>query len=127
MSYIEELRKMHKKLIDVNPYTIRVRRKTRQEIDGGVEEVEEDKGEFVGRIFLKGESYIPNMVRSDAGERQEEQKYGLVVEWDVDLRGDANCRDIISCEIGEFEVLSIAELRYKGKCWGKIVELRRIL
>ncbi len=116
---------MHKKLIDINPLSIRIVRRTRQEVDGGIEEREEIKGEVIGRIFVKGESYVPSMIASDAGERQEEQKFGLVVEWDVDLRGDSECRDIISCELGEFIVLNVVELRYKGKCWGKIAELKR--
>lgn len=125
MSYIENLRGMHKKLIDINPLSIRIVRRTKKEVDGGIEEREEIKGEVIGRIFVKGESYVPSMIASDAGERQEEQKFGLVVEWDVDLRGDSECRDIISCELGEFIVLNVVELRYKGKCWGKIAELKR--
>lgn len=126
MRYIDELRLMHKKLIDVNPTIIRIMRKMRQEQEGGIVEIEEDKGEIIARIYLKGETNIPKVVIGDAGEKQEEEKYGMVVEWNEDIKAEINTRDYIICDLGSFEALSVQELRYKGKCWGKMVELRRI-
>lgn len=126
MKFIEKLKIMHRRLIEINPTSIRIIRKRRLEHDGGILEQEEDIGETIGRIYLKGETNIPQIVLGDAGEKQEEIKYGLAVEWDVDIKAETNERDYIQCELGDFEVLSVQELRYYGKCWGKIVELRRV-
>lgn len=126
MKFIEKLRIMHKRLIEINPTAIRIIRKKRLEQDGGILEQEEDIGEVIGRIYLKGETNIPQIIIGDAGEKQEEIKYGLAVEWNVDVKAETNERDYIQCELGSFEVLSVQELRYYGKCWGKIAELRRV-
>ena len=128
MSYINELRKMHKKLIDVNANIATLNRKKLEEVDGAIEEKWLAVGDIVCRIFIRGrgETNIPQVVSGDIGTKQESEKYGAVFEWNADIKGTEKERDYITVEGITYEVLAVMDLKYRGYVFGKIADLRRI-
>jgi len=126
MSYVDELRKMHKKLIDINSSIATVNRKKLEEVDGAIEEKWLAVGDIVCRIFVKGEVNIPAVVAGDIGTKQENEKYGAIFEWNADIRGNEKERDYIIVDGATYEVRAITDLKYRGYVFGKIADLRRI-
>jgi len=126
MSYINELRKMHKKLIDINASVATVNRKKLEEVDGAIEEKWLAVGDVVCRIFIKGEISIPRVITGDIGVKQELDKYGAVFEWNADIRGNEKERDYITVDNNTYEVEAVTDLKYRGYVFGKIADLRRI-
>jgi hypothetical protein len=126
MSYINELRKMHKKLIDVNASIATVNRRKLEEVDGAIEEKWFAIGDIVCRVFVRGETNIPQIINSDIGTKQENTKFGAVFEWNADIKGSEKERDYITVDGATYEVMAITDLKYRGYTFGKIADLRRI-
>jgi len=85
------LRRQHTSwAIQQNPTTITIHRTEKIDMGGYFEEVESEVGPFVVRIYQYG-TWIPQDVSTLAGTKQVDKTWGMLADWQADIRQDPMC------------------------------------
>ena len=121
------LRRQHTKwTIRQNPTTITIHRTEKIDMGGYFEEVESEVGPFVVRIYGYG-TWLPQEVSTLAGTKQVDKTWGMLVDWQADIKAGPNVLDEFEVlGMGRFQVLEVYPQMVNGELVGYQVALEKV-
>lgn len=111
--------------IQQNPTTITVQRTEKVDRGGCFDEVTTQRGPFTVRIFQQA-SRIPQEISTLAGTKQVDTKWGMVADYQADLRAGPNVKDEFDVPLGHFLVVAIYPQVVLGQVVGYQADLERV-
>lgn len=125
MSELELRRRTHKALIDENPMTITIQRVEKVAAGGGFSEVHGQRGPYTVRVFAKRSN--PQPVADLAGRKQVDAGWGLLADYQADLKAGPNVKDEFDAQgLGHFLIANVHPLLYQGSVVGYQADLERV-
>lgn len=122
-----EMRRTHTKFsIEQNPSVITISRTTRDRSQGYINNVKTDEGPFVVRIFVS-KSSTPQNITTLAGEKQVDQYFGLLADYNADIRAGTEVKDEFVDNGMKFVVKAIYPQTVNGELVGYQGELERVM
>lgn len=126
MSKLVELRRKHTKWsIEQNPTEILIKRTEKVRKGGYIDETESDVGPFVVRIFSSNSNY-PQSVTTLAGEKQIDRHFGLLADYETDIRAGTDVKDEFEAYGMKFVVKAVYPQRIANEVVGYQCELERV-
>mgnify|MGYP000159202564 CR=1 FL=1 len=126
MTIVEALRKAQAQAIAENPVQITVQRTEKVDMGGHFNEVTSQHGPFTVRIFQQG-SRIPHEISTLAGTKQVDKGWGLLADYQTDLRAGPNVKDEFDVTgLGHFLVIAVYPQRVQGQIVGYQADLERV-
>jgi len=121
------LRRQHIKwTISQNPVEITIHRTIKQDMGGYFEEIEEDIGPFIVRIFQQG-SRIPRETSTLAGTKNIDRGWGLLAEYTADIKAGSGVMDKFEVPgLGKFQVIAVYPQIVEGQVVGYQADLEKV-
>jgi hypothetical protein len=121
------LRRQHTSwAIQQNPTTIIIHRTEKVDMGGYFEEKESEVGPFVVRIYQQS-SGVPREVSTLAGTKQVDGAWGMLADWQADIKADPNVLDEFEVlGMGRFQVLEVYPQMVNGELVGYQVALEKV-
>lgn len=112
--------------IQQNPATITINRTEKTDLGGYFEETKTEVGPFVVRIYQQS-SGVPREVSTLAGTKQVDGAWGMLADWQADIRAGANVQDEFEAPgLGRFQVLEVHQQFVSGELVGHQAVLERV-
>jgi len=112
--------------IQQNPVEITIKRTTKVDAGGYLDEVQSEHGPYVVRIFQKG-SKIPQEVSTLAGIKQVEAAWGLLADYETEIKAGANVLDEFEVAgLGKFQVVAVYPQIVQGEVIGYQADLEKV-
>lgn len=124
-SIVEARRKHTQWSIDQNPSTITIKRKQKVEMDGYFDETETEIEPQTVRYFVS-KANTNQTVRTLAGEKQVDRYYGLLANYQADIKANIHTTDTFEVDGMKFEVKAVYPQRIAGELVGYQCELERV-
>jgi hypothetical protein len=125
MNLIDMRRKHTKWSIQQNPSTIMIHRIEKKKMKGYIEEVENDVGPFVVRIFVS-KSSSSQTVTTLAGDKQVDRYFGLLADHKADIQAGTNVKDEFEANGMKFLVKGVYPQTIKNEIVGYQCEIERV-
>ncbi|NPV30499.1 MAG: hypothetical protein HPY58_12795 [Firmicutes bacterium] len=126
MTAANALRAANARAIAENPTQIAVQRTEKVDMGGYFDEVVSQRGPFTVRIFQQG-MRIPQEVASLAGTKQVDKGWGLLADYNADLRAGPNVKDEFDVPgLGHFVVIAVYPQKVQGQIVGYQADLERV-
>ena len=112
--------------IQQNPVEIIIQRTEKIDMGGYFEEKESEVGPLVVRIYQYG-TWIPQEVSTLAGTKQIDRTWGMLADWQVDIKAGPNVLDEFDVPgVGRFQTLEVYPQVVKGELVGYQVALEKV-
>ncbi|WP_238524580.1 hypothetical protein [Caldicellulosiruptor hydrothermalis] len=93
---------------------------------GYFEEVKSTRGPYTVRIFQKGYAF-PKEVSTLAGTKQTDGGWGLITDWNTDIKATSNCSDEFDVpNLGHFRVVAVYPQIVQGQIVGYQADLEKV-
>ena len=126
MIAVDALRRAYKQSIAENPTEITVWRTEKVDMGGYFDEVTSARGPFTVRIFQQ-RSGIPQDIRTLAGTKQVDKSWGLLADYNANLRAGPNVKDEFDVPgLGHFLVVAVYPQKVQGQIVGYQADLERV-
>ncbi|HOV80762.1 MAG TPA: hypothetical protein PK728_11775 [Bacillota bacterium] len=126
MTAADALRAAHARAIAENPVQITVQRTEKVDMGGCFDEVASQCGPFTVRIFQQ-RSGIPQDINTLAGTKQVDKSWGLLADYQADLRAGPNVKDEFDVPgLGHFVVVAVYPQKVQGQIVGYQADLERV-
>lgn len=126
MTVVNALRAAHARAIAENPTEITVQRTEKVSMGGGFDEVTSQHGPYTVRIFQQG-SRIPQEVATLAGTKHIDKGWGLLADYQADLRAGPNVKDEFDAPgLGHFLIIAVYPQKVQGQIVGYQVDLEKV-
>jgi hypothetical protein len=126
VTVVDALRKAYKQSIAENPTQITIQRTEKVNMGGYFDEVTSLHGPFTVRIFQQG-SRIPHEISTLAGTKQIDKGWGLLADYQTDLRAGPNVKDEFDVPgLGHFVVVAVYPQKMRGEIIGYQVDLEKV-
>lgn len=126
MTAADALRAAHARAITENPTQITVQRTEKVDMGGYFDEVVSQRGPFTVRIFQQ-RSGIPQDISTLAGTKQVDKSWGLLADYQADLRAGPNVKDEFDVPgLGHFVVIAVYPQKVQGQIVGYQADLERV-
>ncbi|GKV54242.1 hypothetical protein NCCP2222_01890 [Sporosarcina sp. NCCP-2222] len=127
MKNLVEMRRKHTKWnIEQNPSYITIKRTEKKKMDGHIGETESTAGPFVVRIFVSNSNTVQK-VMTLAGEKQVDRYFGLLADYEADIRAGTTVKDEFEAMGMKFLVKAIYPQTIHGQIVGYQGELERVM
>lgn len=126
MKNLVEMRRKHTKWnIEQNPVEITIKRTEKKDMGGYFDETETTLPSQTVRIFSsKGGS--PQEVVTLAGQKRVDRYFGLLADYEADIKADINTKDEFEANGMHFEVKAVFPQTISGEIVGYQCELERV-
>ncbi|RIJ63609.1 hypothetical protein [Rummeliibacillus sp. POC4] len=111
--------------INQNPTEIMIHRTEKKKMGGYVDEIEQDVGPFVVRIFVANSS-SPQKVTTLAGEKQVDRYFGLLADHQADIQAGTTVKDEFTVNNMKFLVKAVYPQIADNQIVSYQVELERV-
>jgi len=112
--------------IQQNPMQITVQRTEKVDMGGYFDEVISQHGPYTVRVFQET-SHIPQEISTLAGTKQVDTKWGLLADYQADLRAGPNVKDEFDIsDLGHFMVVGVYPQVVQGQIVGYQADLERV-
>jgi len=111
--------------IGLNPVAITITRREKVETEGHFAENTSQVGPLTVRIFQYG-GEKSRMVTDLAGTKGIDTGWGLLADWEADLRAGPNVRDEFNSDLGFFVIKSVYPQKIQGEVVGYQAELEKV-
>ncbi len=126
MTAVDALRAANARAIAENPVQITVRRTEKVDMGGYFDEVTSQHGPFTVRIFQQG-IRTPQTAATLAGTKQVDKGWGLLADYQADLRAGPNVKDEFDVPgLGHFLVVAVYPQVVQGQVVGYQVDLEKV-
>ncbi|MHC8516992.1 hypothetical protein [Sporosarcina sp. ITBMC105] len=127
MKSLVEMRRAHTKWnIEQNPVVVTIHRTEKRKGGGYIEEAESDVGPFTVRIFVS-HSNTNQTVTTLAGEKQVDRYFGLLADYQSDIRAGTTVKDEFVAMGMRFLVKAVYPQTINGQIVGYQGELERVM
>lgn len=123
---VEALRRAQQQVIAENPVEITITRIERVEQNGGFDELQSTAGPFTVRVFQRNSGAFPQEVSTLAGTKHVDTRWGLLADWQADIRAGANVKDEFEAFGYRFLVVSVYPQTVYGQVVGYQADLERV-
>lgn len=123
------LRKQHIQWnIARNPTSITIHRTEKVDAGGYFDEVKSTKGPYTVRIFVTSSSIpIPSTVATLAGTKQIDKSYGLLADYQADIKAGPNVLDEFDAPAGHFIIKAVYPQYVQGEIVGFQADLEKVM
>jgi len=111
--------------IQQNPTEITIQRTEKKDMGGYFEEVKSTKGPFTVRIFTEG-NRIPLDVSTLAGTKQIDKSWGLLADYNADIKAGPNVLDEFNTPAGHFIIKAVYPQYVQGQLAGYQADLEKV-
>ena len=112
--------------IQQNPVKIIIHRTEKMDKGGYFEEIKEDIGPFIVRIFQQG-SRIPRETSTLAGTKNIDRGWGLLTGHEAEIKAGTNVLDEFEVDgLGKFQVLAVYPQIIQGQVVGYQADLEKV-
>lgn len=111
--------------IQQNPVTITIQRTEKVEVGGSFDEVQSELGPYTVRIFPQG-NRIPQEISTLAGTKQIDKGWGLLADYNADIKAGPNVLDEFDTPAGHFLIKAVYPQYVQGQLVGYQVDLERV-
>jgi len=112
--------------IQQNPTTITIQRTEKKDVGGYFDEVQSTHGPYTVRIFQKGYAF-PKETSTLAGTKQTDGGWGLIADWNADIKASAQCSDEFDvANLGHFRVVAVYPQIVQGEIVGYQADLEKV-
>lgn len=112
--------------IQQNPTQIVINRTEKIRSGGGFEEVKSIKGPFTVRIFQQG-LRTPQDISTLAGSKKVDKGWGMLADWQADLKAGPNVIDEFDTNDGHFRIINIYPQIVYGQVAGYQCDLEKVI
>ena len=117
---VKALREAVRRVIAENPTEITIQRREKIEQDGGFAEQESTAGPFTVRIFQRESSALPQTVSTLAGTAQVDTRWGLIADFEADIRAGSTVVDEFVAFGQRFRIVAV----YPHILGGQVISYR---
>jgi hypothetical protein len=111
--------------IQQNPITITIQRTEKVDMGGYFDEVKSTKGPFIVRIFTEG-NRVPVGVSTLAGTKQIDKGWGLLADYNADIKAGPNVLDEFDTPAGHFIIKAVYPQYLQGELVGYQADLEKV-
>ena len=112
--------------IQQNPGAITIQRTEKVDMGGYFDEVKSTKGPFTVRIFQKDYTF-PKEASTLAGTKQIDGGWGLIADWDADIKASSNILDEFDVpDLGHFIIVAVYPQIVQGEIVGYWADLEKV-
>ncbi|AYO30808.1 hypothetical protein D2962_09470 [Biomaibacter acetigenes] len=111
--------------IQQNPVTITIQRTEKVDMGGYFNEVKSTKGPFAVRIFTEG-NRVPLDVSTLAGTKQIDKGWGLLADYNADIKAGPNVLDEFDTPVGHFIIKAVYPQYVQGQLVGYQADLEKV-
>lgn len=123
---IDALRRAQRQAIAENAVQITISRTEKIEADGAFQERISTVGPFTVRVFQRDSGAAPQEVSTLAGTKLVDTRWGLLADWQADIRAGANVKDEFEAFGYRFLVVAVYPQRVMGQIVGYQADLERM-
>lgn len=111
--------------ISQNPTSITIQRTEKVDMGGYFDEVKSTKGPFTVRIFTEG-NRVPTDVATLAGTKQIDKGWGLLADYNADIKAGPNILDEFNTPAGHFIIKAVYPQYTQGELVGYQADLEKV-
>lgn len=112
--------------IQQNPVTITIQRTEKKDMGGYFGEAKSTHGPYTVRVFRKGYAF-PKEVSTLAGTKQTDGGWGLVTDWNADIKASSNILDEFDVpDLGHFIIVAVYPQIVQGEIVGYQADLEKV-
>jgi len=123
---VEALRRAQQQVIAENAVQVTITRTEKVETDGAFEEQTSMVGPLTVRIFQRSSGSAPQDISTLAGTKKVDTRWGLLADWQADIRSGANVKDEFEAYGQRFLVVAVYPQTAFGQVVGYQADLERV-
>ena len=125
-SVVDALRRAQQQVIKENPVQVTIVRTEKIEREGAFQEQTSTIGPLTVRVFQRNSGATPQEVSTLAGTKHVDTKWGLLTDWQADIRAGANVKDEFEAFGSRFLVVAVYPQISFGQVVGYQADLERV-
>lgn len=123
---VEALRRAQRQVIAENAVQVTIMRTEKIEAEGAFQEQTSTIGPLTVRVFQRNSGSAPQEVSTLAGTKHVDTRWGLLADWQADIRSGANVKDEFEAYGQRFLVVAVYPQVVQGQIVGYQADLERV-
>lgn len=123
---VEALRRAQRQVIAENAVQVTITRTEKIEAEGAFQEQTSTIGPLTVRVFQRNSGSAPQEVSTLAGTKHVDTRWGLLADWQADIRSGANVKDEFEAFGYRFLVVAVYPQMAFGQVIGYQADLERV-